>query len=155
MTVVSYQEKTQDEREEWNGNDREHDEKCRRDQQQDWMLDQKRCRELSRNQRSPIQTPSTRHTSTTATLVSNLLLRRHTSIALNPANTSGINAHQRKPLVPHQLGSASVPVRAGTISNDAMNAHQDVQMRRKGMATAVPCSRCVSRMREEVTEDLR
>lgn len=83
-----------------------------------------------------------RHTSTTATLVSSLLLRLQTSIALNPANTSGINAHQRKPVVPHQFGSASVPVRGGTISNDAMNAHQDVQMRRKGTAMAVPCSRC-------------
>lgn len=80
------------------------------------------------------------HTSTTATLVSSLLRRRQTIIVLRPANTSGMPAHHRRPVVPHQFGSASVPVRDGTISNEAMNAHQDVQMRRNGTATAVPCA---------------
>jgi hypothetical protein len=106
------------------------------------VLDEERCRELpdhSNPIRSQTRKPNPRLTSTTATLASNLRLRRQTAHALTPAITPGTSAAHLKPVVPHQSGSASVPASFGTRSKDAMNAHQDMMVRRKGMAIAVPC----------------
>lgn len=79
---------------------------------------------------------SSRHTSTTATVLSNLRRLNQTNRPNQAASVQSITAHIRNPVVPHHLSETSIPSKL-EVSKLAPIAHHPQIKRENGIDTAV------------------